>query len=98
MNAIKHGSPGEPVNVAMIGGPVELLVEVKNSGPTIDSYTLVHMFEPLKRGSREEATSNNDTSLGLGLYIAHEIVTAHKGTIEVHSADRRTIFTVRLPR
>ena len=38
-------------------------------------------------------------SIGLGLYIAHEIVTAHRGTIDVKSsAESGTVFTVRLPR
>ena len=98
VNAINYGSQKEPVRVAVIGGPVELRFEVRNSGPAIDSETLAHMFEPLRRGLHEKATSNSDTSLGLGLYIAREIVIAHKGTIEVQSTDRQTVFTVRLPR
>lgn len=97
-NAVKYGSPTEPVAVAVIGDTAEVRFEVKNSGPTIDPKTLVHLFEPLKRGLHDKTTSTNDTSLGLGLYIAREIVTAHKGTIEVHSADGQTVFTVRLPR
>ena len=97
-NAVKYGYSDEPIHVAVFGSPAQVCFEVKNSGPTIDPDTIVHMFEPLKRGLREKATANNDTSLGLGLYIAREIVTAHKGSIEVHSADGQTVFTVRLPR
>ncbi|MBA3467844.1 MAG: HAMP domain-containing histidine kinase, partial [Gemmatimonadaceae bacterium] len=38
-------------------------------------------------------------NLGLGLYIADRIVSAHKGKIEVDSSEERgTTFTVRLPR
>ena len=38
-------------------------------------------------------------SIGLGLYIAREVVEAHGGTIRVAStAERGTTFTVRLPR
>jgi signal transduction histidine kinase len=38
-------------------------------------------------------------SIGLGLYIAREIVTAHGGSIDVRSsAEEGTVFTVRLPR
>ena len=38
-------------------------------------------------------------SIGLGLYIAREVVAAHGGTIDVKSsADAGTTFTVRLPR
>ena len=36
--------------------------------------------------------------LGLGLFIVHQIVTAHQGRIAVHSADGTTRFRVELPR
>ncbi|MBA3404278.1 MAG: sensor histidine kinase, partial [Gemmatimonadaceae bacterium] len=38
-------------------------------------------------------------NMGLGLYIAERIVTAHGGTIDVRSSDEAgTLFTVRMPR
>jgi signal transduction histidine kinase len=36
--------------------------------------------------------------MGLGLYIAREITTAHGGDIAATSNDNETVFTVRLPR
>ena len=56
---------------------------------------LDHIFDPLNRG---EQRASADGSLGLGLYIAREIVKAHGGEITVRSDDRETIFTARLPR
>jgi signal transduction histidine kinase len=47
----------------------------------------------------DEKSSLSLSSLGLGLFIAREIVTAHEGTIEVHSSpEEGTTFTIRLPR
>jgi signal transduction histidine kinase len=42
---------------------------------------------------------HRDGSIGLGLYIAREIVTSHGGTVDVaSSAESGTVFTVRIPR
>jgi signal transduction histidine kinase len=46
-----------------------------------------------------ERRDKNATGLGLGLYIAREVVTAHGGSIGVTSTESQgTTFTVRLPR
>jgi len=59
---------------------------------------LAQIFEPLKRGSDAQSFSESDGSMGLGLYIAREIATAHGGDIGAKSDDNETVFTVRLPR
>jgi signal transduction histidine kinase len=58
------------------------------------------MFEPLRRGGHAaNESSKTEAGLGLGLYIARQIVTAHGGTIELTSNDGDgTTVTVRLPR
>lgn len=46
----------------------------------------------------EQVFCNLKSGLGLGLYIAREIVTAHEGKIEVNSSpETGTTFSVRLP-
>lgn len=58
------------------------------------------IFNPLVQVARRESEPHErpSTSLGLGLFIAREILAAHGGTIEVTSAeDTGTAFTVRLP-
>jgi phosphoserine phosphatase RsbU/P len=67
---------------------------VHNDGPPIPPSVLPYVFEPFERGEAHEARD----SLGLGLYIVKQIVSAHAGHIEVRS-DREsgTTFVVRLP-
>jgi signal transduction histidine kinase len=59
---------------------------------------LAQIFEPLKRGLDHQLVAGSDGSMGLGLYIAREIATAHHGDISAKSDENETVFTVRLPR
>ena len=95
-NAIQHGTPSVPITVESRIEGDHAVLEVTNDGPTIPAGELAHMFEPFKRGSNAGAASG---SMGLGLFIAREVVVAHGGTIQVDSQPGRgTCFTVRLPR
>jgi signal transduction histidine kinase len=98
VNAIKYGAPEAPVRVMVDGQEADLRFEVKNSGPAIEPSTLDEMFNPLRRDPKRAGRYDEDTSLGLGLYIAREIATAHGGKIEVRSDKMETVFAVRLPR
>jgi signal transduction histidine kinase len=94
LNAIQHGT-GDRVRItAKIDGG-SAVVEVHNTGPAIAAEMQATIFEPLVR----VGTSPDKSGLGLGLFIAREIATAHHGTISLTSTDRAgTTFTVRLPR
>ena len=79
----------------------EAVVAVSNRGTVIPPDRLDGIFNPMRlRASPEDATAAGPTgSLGLGLYIAERIVSAHDGRIEVTSDEERgTTFTVHLPR
>jgi len=97
LNAIKYGAQDAPVQIAVAGDSAEVRFEVRNSGPAIDRLILEGIFDPLKRGPGR-ANKSDDPSLGLGLYIASEIVKAHHGAIEARSDKTETAFAVRLPR
>ena len=98
-NAAKHGAIDSIVAIAMRSEQSSALLSVHNSGLPIDADDLPNIFDPMIRYSKFAADEEGPTSgLGLGLYIAHQIVTAHNGTIEVISnADQGTTFLVRLP-
>ncbi|MES2759978.1 MAG: HAMP domain-containing sensor histidine kinase [Pseudomonadota bacterium] len=100
-NAVQHGKGGHPVWVTVKGGD-DVVISVQNMGAAIEPSRMRAMFDPAQhfaiRSASERSGSDAD-NLGLGLYIAREIVTAHGGTISVTSTESAgTSFTVTLPR
>jgi hypothetical protein len=94
VNAIQHGG-GTAVNFTVRPQGDDVTLAVHNGGPPIPQHTLPFVFEPLTRGGAEGQAH----SIGLGLFIARAIVTAHGGDIQVSSStDAGTTFTVRLPK
>jgi signal transduction histidine kinase len=94
-NAVDHGDVGAPVHIELAAEDDHVTMRVRNEGPAMPAEVLGHLFEPFSRGPDEK--SRKASGLGLGLYIAREIVRGHGG--EIHAAsDRETVVTVRLPR
>jgi signal transduction histidine kinase len=101
VNAVQHSGNTCGAEVAIAAdGPDAVTLTVHNGGPPIPPEVLPTIFEPLVRGvSRESELRRRPGSMGLGLYIARSIVTAHGGTIDVTSSTAAgTTFTLRLPR
>lgn len=98
-NAAKHGAIDSVVTIKLHSELSYCLLSIHNDGRPINADDLPHIFNPMTRYSKFAADEEGPNSgLGLGLYIAHQIVTAHKGKIEVVSdADQGTIFLIRLP-
>ena len=99
-NAIQYGSVDTPVRVRLAANDGDIVLTVNNQGQPIPPDKLSRIFEPLVRGgARGGSDPTERTSLGIGLFIAREIVVAHGGQIGVASnADDGTTFTVVLPR
>jgi len=95
-NAVQHGSATTPISLTVEGKAKEVVLRVHNSGAAIPRGDLAGLFDPLKLVKAGEP--HDSTSLGLGLFIAERVVTAHGGTIGVESSADGTSFTVRLPR
>ncbi len=77
-NAIKYSPPGKPVVAGIEQGQSnEVIVWVRDQGPGISQEEQAHIFD---RFYRAHAYGNPGVEgLGLGLYIAHEIVNRHGG-------------------
>jgi signal transduction histidine kinase len=93
-NAIQHGG-GTPVTLSGHADSNSVTLAIHNGGAPIPQEMLPFVFEPLARG-RGDGTRG---SIGLGLFIARAIVSAHGGDIQVRSSlDAGTTFTVKLPK
>jgi signal transduction histidine kinase len=95
-NAIEYGATTDPISVIARADDGDVLVEVHNSGPCIPQGVMGRLFEPMVRHAADQHKSKG---LGLGLYIASQIVMAHGGRLDVTSTDAEgTTFAVHLPR
>jgi two-component system, OmpR family, sensor histidine kinase BaeS len=87
-NSIRHTPSGGSVKVAVA---TPATITVTDTGEGISSELLPHVFERFAKGP-------NSTGSGMGLALAHDIVVAHGGTIQVDSAPSRgTSIKVALP-
>jgi hypothetical protein len=95
-NAVEYATPGTAVVVEAREDGAEVVVEVRNQGHPIPADVLPFIFEPFRRAQQREKSKAGN--LGLGLYIARQIVLSHGGTLDAHSVDGTTTFVMRLPR
>jgi signal transduction histidine kinase len=86
-NAVEHSRPGSVVTVRAESNDREVAITVHNEGPPLSADQLNGIFGSMKgaQASAELGRSGPLGHLGLGLYIAERIVTAHDGRIEVES-------------
>ena len=100
-NAVRHGERSQPITLSALGDAEKVTVRVKNHGRPIPADQLQVIFNPLVQipSGFVNEDSEPSTSLGLGLYIAREIVAMHGGIIEAESsASHGTVFSAHLPR
>jgi PAS domain S-box-containing protein len=93
-NGVKYGA-GQPIEIEVGGDGDAAVVVVRDHGIGIAADDLVRIFDRFERA----APARHYGGLGLGLFIAREILRAHGGDIAAASTpDAGTVFTVRLPR
>ena len=93
-NAILYGDGA--VDVRVRSADASAILEVHNGGVPIPADLLPRIFEPFRRARHDNEPASR--GLGLGLYIAEQIVAAHGGNIDVRSAEvQGTTFTIALP-
>jgi PAS domain S-box-containing protein len=95
-NATEHAAPGTDVFVKAHPDGAEVVVEIINHGEPIPADVLPFIFEPFRRAPHQKRSTAGN--LGLGLYIANQIVGSGGGKLLAYSADGKTTFLMRLPR
>jgi signal transduction histidine kinase len=98
-NARHHGEPNRPIEVRLRREDGQAAIVIANAGAPIPREIESGLFNPFKRSSLNNP--RNRTGMGLGLYIAQQIVREHGGEIayrhETGATGGRVVFTVRLP-
>lgn len=96
-NAVKFTPSGGRISVhtRLVGG--ELEVACTDTGIGIHGDALPRIFLAFEQADAD--VSRRFGGLGLGLAIAHGLVTRHQGSLQAHSdgRDRGATFTLRLP-
>jgi signal transduction histidine kinase len=95
VNAVTFSGGSGSIDVSLRHADGFAEIEVRDHGPGIPAHVLPQIFDRFYRVDDERSAREG---LGLGLFIAREIVNAHGGRIEVESTiGSGATFTVRLP-
>lgn len=95
-NAIKFSYPGQTIDIEVIPHEKKLELQVRDQGMGIAPEFKERLFQPLSKGGLAGTAGEKGT--GLGLVIAHKIIEAHKGSIQVESkVGEGSVFLVTLP-
>ncbi len=93
-NALKYAA-GSPVEIVVTGDETEATLTVSDAGPGIPESEWERVFRRFERA----APMRNFGGLGLGLYVARQIVEAHGGDIQLARTRKKGAhFVIRLPR
>ncbi len=92
-NALVHGERGGPVRVAVGEAAGRIEIAIHNRGRVVPQAELAEIFQPYR-----ERRATRPEGLGLGLFIARQIATAHGGSVRVESRlGEGASFIVELP-
>lgn len=92
-NAMRYGA-GQPVQVNVSTTAAGACIEVRDHGIGISQKSLERIFCQFERAEGSESSAG----LGLGLFIAEQIIKAHSGLIQVESEEGKgALFRVLLP-
>ena len=92
-NAIKYSPNGSTINISIYKSYLNYNLDIENECKDISEETLPKIFERFYRGKN----SVSKDGLGLGLFIAREIIEKHGGNIRASLDENRIKFLVDFP-
>ena len=92
-NAIKYSPNGSTINISVYKSYLNYNLDIENECKDLAEETLPKIFERFYRG----ANSVSKDGLGLGLFIAREIIEKHGGNIRASLDENRIKFSVGFP-
>lgn len=96
-NACRYSPQGGDITLTAQGDKQGVSIRVTDQGIGIPAHELNSIFSPFHR--LDTGDTRTTGGVGLGLYLAREIIVLHGGTIEVTSSlGEGSTFTILLPR
>jgi signal transduction histidine kinase len=96
-NAVKFNRPGGKIKFCAQADEEWLILTISDTGIGIETEQVYRIWELFEQGA--DPLRRAQEGLGLGLVLAHHIIQAHQGVIEVESiSGQGSTFTVKLPR
>ena len=92
-NAIKYSPNGSTINISVYKSYLNYNLDIENECQDLSEETLPKIFKRFYRG----ANSVSKDGLGLGLFIAREIIEKHGGNIKASLDENRIKFSVDFP-